>query len=295
MTLPRRRFLHLAASIAALSVAPRVACAQAYPVRPVRIVVPFAPGGPNDILARLMGQWLSGYTLLQVGPSHAINATLFEKLNFNFIRDIAPIATLVSQPQIMLVHPSVPVTTTKEFIAYAKKNPGRLNMASAGTGTGPHLTGELFKMMAGVDLVHVPYRGAGPAIVDLLGGQVQVAFIGPPASIDHIRTGKLRALAVTSATRWDGLPDVPAVDEFVQGYEASSWFGFGAPRNTSAEIIDKLNREINEGLASPKMKSRLADLGGTVLSGSPEDFGKLIADETEKWAKVVKFSGAKAG
>jgi tripartite-type tricarboxylate transporter receptor subunit TctC len=318
MTLPRRRFLHLAASIAALPAVPRIARAQAYPTRPVRIVVPFAAGGPNDILARLMGQWLTdrlgqtfvidnrpgaggnigtesvvqappdGYTLLQVGPSHAINATLFEKLNFNFIRDIAPIAMLVSQPQIMLVHPSVPTTTTPEFIAYAKKNPGKLNMASAGTGTGPHLTGELFKMMAGVDLVHVPYRGAGPAITDLLGGQVQVAFIGPPASIDHIRAGKLRALAVTSATRWEGLPDVPAVDEFVRGYEASSWFGFGAPRNTPPEIIDTLNKEINAGLANPKMKVRLADLGGTVLSGSPAAFGKLIADETEKWAKVVR-------
>jgi tripartite-type tricarboxylate transporter receptor subunit TctC len=236
--LRRRHFLHLAAGMAALPAISRVARAQTYPTRPVRIVVPFAPGGPNDILARLMGQWLSerlgqtfvvdnrpgaggnigtesvvqappdGYTLLQVGPSHAINATLFEKLNFNFIRDIAPIATLVSQPQIMLTHPSVPTKTTLEFIAYAKRNPGKLNMASAGTGTGPHMTGELFKMMAGVDLVHVPYRGAGPAIADLLGGQVQVAFIGPPASIDHIKAGKLRALAVTSKTRWEGLPDV---------------------------------------------------------------------------------------
>lgn len=282
MRLPRRRFLHLTAGIAALPAVSRIAGAQTYPTRPVRIVVPFAPGGPNDILARLIGQWLSerlgqtfiidnrpgaggnigtesvvqappdGYTLLQVGPSHAINATLFERLNFNFIRDIAPIATLVRQPQIMLVHPTVPTRTIPEFIAYAKQKPGKLNMASAGTGTGPHLTGELFKMMAGVDLVHVPYRGAGPAIADLLGGQVQVAFIGPPASIDHIRAGKLRALAVTSATRWEGLPDVPTVDEFVPGYEASSWFGFGAPRNTPVEVISRLNREINAGSQLPR-------------------------------------------
>ena len=325
MNRSRRQFLHLAVGAAALPAAPRIAWAQTYPSRPVRIVVPFAPGGPNDILARLMGQWLSerlgqtfvienrpggggntgteqviksppdGYTLLQVGPSHAINATLFDKLSFNFIRDVAPIASMVSQPQIMLVHPSVPTGTTPEFIAYAKKNPGKLNMASAGTGTGPHLTGELFKMMAGVDLVHVPYRGAGPAIADLLGGQVQVAFIGPPASIDHIKAGKLRALAVTGATRWDGLPDIPAVDEFVPGYEASSWFGFGAPRSTPADVIGTLNKEINAGLADPKMKARLAGIGGTVLAGTPADFARLIAEETDKWGKVVKFAGIKPG
>ena len=323
MTLPRRRFLQLAAGAAALPVVPRIADAQTWPARPVRIVVPFAPGGPNDILARLMGQWLSerlgqtfvienrpgaggntgteqvvkappdGYTLLQVGPSHAINATLFDKLNFNFIRDIAPIAAMVSQPLIMLVHPSVPSKTCPEFIAYAKKNPGKLNMASAGPGTGPHLTGELFKMMAGVNLVHVPYRGAGPAIADLIGGQVQIAFVGPVASIDHVRTGTLRALAVTGATRWTGLPDVPAVDEFVPGYEASSWFGFGAPRSTPIELIELLNKEMNAGLADPKIKARLDDIAGTVLSGSPADFAKLIAEETEKWGKVVKFAGIK--
>jgi tripartite-type tricarboxylate transporter receptor subunit TctC len=323
MEFPRRRFLELAAGAAALPAVSRIAAAQAYPARPVRIIVPFAPGGPNDILARLMGQWLSerlgqsfvidnrpggggnigteavikapadGYTLLQVGPSHAINATLYDKLNFDFIRDVAPIATMVSQPQVMLVHPSVSTHTVPEFIAYAKANAGKLNMASAGTGTGPHLTGELFKMMTGVNLVHVPYRGAGPAITDLLGGQVQVSFIGPPASIDHIRVGTLRALGVTTITRWEGLPDIPAVAEFVPGYEASSWFGIGAPRNTPAEVIDILNKEINAGLADPKLKARLAEIGGTVLVKTPAEFGKLIAEETDKWGKVVKFAGIK--
>ena len=226
-------------------------------------------------------------------PSNAINATLYDKLNFNFIRDIAPVAGIIRVPNVMVVHPSVPAKTVPEFIAYAKANPGKINMASAGNGTTPHMAGELFKMMAGVDMVHVPYRGGAPALTDLLGGQVQVMFDAMPSSIEHIRAGKLRALAVTTATRSEALPDIPTVGEFVPGYEASAWFGVGAPKNTPAEIIDKLNKEINAGLADPKIKARLADFGGTVLAGSPADFGKLIADETEKWAKVIKFAGIK--
>ena len=323
MKLPRRRFLHLAAGAAALPFAPRVARAQAYPTRPVRIVVPFTPGGASDITARLMGQWLSerlgqqfvidnrpgggtnigteavvrapadGYTLLMVGGYNAINATLYDKLNHNFIRDIAPVAGIIVVPNVMVVNPSVPAATVPEFIAYAKSKPGKTTMASAGTGTPSHVTGELFKMMAGVNLVHVPYRGGGPALTDLLSGQVQVMFATMPSSIEYIRAGKLRALAVATATRSEALPDVPTVGEFVPGYEASSWSGVGAPKATPAEIVDKLNKEINAGLADPKMKARLADLGGTVLPGPPSDFGKLIAEETEKWAKVVKFAGIK--
>ena len=226
-------------------------------------------------------------------PANAINATLYDKLNFNFIRDIAPVAGIIRVPNVMVVNPSVPAKTVPEFIAYAKANPGKINMASAGIGTAPHVSGELFKMMTGVDMVHVPYRGGAPALTDLLGGQVQVMFATMPASIEYIRAGKLRALAVTTATRSEALPDIPTVGEFVPGYEASAWYGIGAPKNTPAEIIDKLNKEINAGLADPKMKARLADLGGTVLAGSPADFGKLIADETEKWAKVIKFAGIK--
>jgi tripartite-type tricarboxylate transporter receptor subunit TctC len=323
MKLSRRQFLQLAAGAAALPAISRAAWAQTYPTRPVRVIVPYPPGGPNDILARLTGQWLSerlgqpfvidnrpgaggnigteavvkaspdGHTLLLVSTSSAINATLYEKLNFNFIRDIAPIATIIRQPQVMLVNPSFPAKTFPEFIAYAKANPGKINMASAGSGTGPHVAGELFKMMTGVDMVHVPYRGGGPALTDLLGGQVQVAFIGPVASIEYIRTGKLRPLAVTTATRSEALPGIPTVGDFVPGYEASTWFGVGAPRSTPAEIVDKLNREINAALADPKMKARLVDLGGMVFAGSPADFGKLIAADTEKWAKVVRFSGLK--
>ena len=285
----------------------------------------FAPGGGADIIARLIGQWLSerlgqpfiienrpgagsniateavvhapadGYTLLLVSPANAINATLYDKLNFNFIRDIAPVAGIIRVPNVMVVNPSVPAKTVPEFIAYAKANPGKLNMASAGIGTAPHVAGELFKMMAGVDMVHVPYRGDGPALTDLIGGQVQVMFAAMPSSIEYIRAGKLRALAVTTATRSEALPDIPTVGDFVPGYEASGWYGIGAPKNTPAEIIDKLNKEINAGLADPKIKARLADLGGTVLPGSPADFGKLIADETEKWAKVIKFAGHQAG
>ena len=323
MKLPRRKFLHLAAGAAALPAVSRIARAQAYPTRPVRIVVPFTPGGASDITARLMGQWLSerlgqqfvidnrpgggtnigteavvrapadGYTLLMVGGYNAINATLYDKLNHNFIRDIAPVAGIIVVPNVMVVHPSVPAATVPEFIAYAKSKPGKTTMASAGTGTPSHVTGELFKMMAGVNLVHVPYRGGGPALTDLLSGQVQVMFATMPSSIEYIRAGKLRALAVATATRSEALPDVPSVGEFVPGYEASGWFGVGAPKATPAEIVDKLNKEINAGLADPKMKARLADLGGAVLAGSPADFGKLIADETEKWGKVIRAANIK--
>ncbi|HYT15054.1 MAG TPA: tripartite tricarboxylate transporter substrate binding protein, partial [Burkholderiales bacterium] len=288
-----------------------------------RVIVPYPPGGPNDILARLMGQWLSerlgqpfvidnrpgagsnigteavvkaspdGYTLLVVGTNSAINATLYENLNFNFIRDIAPIATIIRQPQVMLVNPSFPAKTVPEFIAYAKANPGKINMASAGNGTGPHVAGELFKMITGVDMIHVPYRGGGPALTDLLAGRVQVMFLGPVGSIEYVRAGKLRALAVTTATRSDALPEIPTVGEFVPGYESSSWFGVGAPKNTPAEIVERLNKEINAALADPKMKARFADMGATVFASSPADFGGLMAEETEKWAKVVKFAGIK--
>jgi tripartite-type tricarboxylate transporter receptor subunit TctC len=324
MKLPRRKFLHLTAGAVALSAMSRLARAQIYPARPVRIIVPFAAAGAFDIMARLIGQWLSerlgqqfvvenrpgaggnigtevvvrapadGYTLLMVGTPGAINATLYDKLNFNFIRDIAPVAGVIRGPYVMVVNPSVPAKTVPEFVAYAKANPGKISMGSPGVGTSPHVAGELFKMMAGVDMVHVPYRGAGPALVDLIAGQVQVTFASMPSSVGYIRTGKLRALAVTTATRSEVLPDVPTVGEFVPGYEASGWYGIGAPKGTPVEIIDMLNKEINAALGDPKMKARLADLGGTPLLGSPADFGKLIADETEKWGKVVKFTGIKA-
>ena len=324
MKLPRRNFLHLAAGAAALPAVSRFAWAQAYPSRPVRIVLPFAPGGVNDITARLIGQLLTerlgqqflienrtggggnigieavvrspadGYTLLVVGTTAAINATLFEKLNYNFIRDIAPVASIIRVPHVMQVNPSLPVATVPEFIAYAKANPGKISMGSGGNGSPAHVTGELFKMMTGVNLTHVPYRGAGPAITDLLGGQIQVTFTDMAASIEYIRAGKLRALAVTTATRSEALPDIPTVGDFVSGFEASQWVGLCAPKNTPPEIIGKLNAEINTGLADPKLKARLADLGGKVLPSSPADFGKLIADDTEKWGKVVKFAGIKA-
>jgi len=324
MKLPRRQFLHLAAGATALTVVSRIASAQTYPTRPVRIIVGFAPGGATDIMARLMGQSLSerlgqqfvvenrpgaasnvgteavvnaapdGYTLLVVTSVNAINATLYEKLNFNLIRDIAPVASTHREPFVMEANPSVPVKTVAEFIAHAKANPGKINMASAGIGSGNHISGELFKMMTGVNLVHVPYRGGGPALVDLLGGQVQVMFATMSSSIEYVRGGKLRALAVTTATRSPVLPDIPTVAEFVPGYESSFWTGVGAPKNTPAEIVDKLNKEINAALADPKMKARLADLGATALPSSPADFGKFIADETEKWGKVVKFAGLKA-
>jgi tripartite-type tricarboxylate transporter receptor subunit TctC len=323
MKLPRRQFLHLAAGAAALPALSRFAWAQAYPARPVRIVVPFAAGGSTDITARLIGQWLSerlgqqfvienrpgagsnigtelvvnappdGYTLLLVGASSAINATLYEKLNFNFLRDITAVAGVISVPFIMAVNPSFPAKTVSEFIAYARANPGKVTMASGGNGTAGHLSGELFKMMAGLNMVHVPYRGEAPALTDLLGGHVQAMFGTMPASIEYIRAGKLRALAVTSARRSEALPDLPRVGDFLPGYETSAWQGVGAPKNTPVEIIDRLNKEINAGLADPKINARVADMGGTALAGSPADFGKLIADETEKWGKVVKFSGAK--
>jgi tripartite-type tricarboxylate transporter receptor subunit TctC len=322
MKLPRRRFLHLAAGAAALPTVPRFAWAQAYPRRPVRIIVGFAPGGAADIMARLIGQWLServgqqfvvenrpgaagniateavvrsppdGYTLLLANSVNAINATLYDKLNFDLIRDIAPVASIHREPNVMEVNPSVPAKTVAEFITYAKA--GKINMASAGIGSISHVSGELFKMMTGVSLVHVPYRGAGPALVDLLGGQVQVSFSTMSSSIEYVRAGKLRALAVTTATRSPVLPDIPTVNEFVPGYESSFWSGIGAPRNTPAEIIDKLNKAINAGFADPKLKARLADLGSTALAGSPADFGQLIAEETEKWGKVIQAANIKA-
>jgi tripartite-type tricarboxylate transporter receptor subunit TctC len=322
--LPRRRqFLHLVAGAAALSAVSHISWAQTYPTRPVRIIDGFAAGGPADIVARLIAQWLSerlgqpfvvenrpgagttiateavvrappdGYTLLLAATPAAINATLYEKLNFNFIRDIVPVASLIRAPSVLEVNPSVPAKTVPEFIAYAKANPGKLTMASGGIGAPSHLFGELFKFMTGVNLVHVPYRGAAPAVTDLLAGQVQVYFDPLPNSIGYIRAGKVRPLAITSATRSEALPDVPTVGEFVPGYEASVWWGVGAPKNTPSQIIDKLNEAINAGLADPKIRARLADLGGTPLVGSPADFGKLIADDTEKWGKVIRSANIK--
>jgi len=324
MKLPRRLFLHLAAGAAALPAVSRLARAQAYPTRPVRLIVGFAPGGTTDIGARLMGQWLSerlgqqfvienrtgaatniateavvrspadGHTLLVVTASNAINATLYDKLSFNFIRDIAPVAGIIRYPLVMQVNPSFPARTVAEFISYAKSNPGRISYGSGGNGTSIHVASELFKMMAGVDMIHVPYRGGAPAMTDLMAGQVQVVFNPVPESMELIRAGKLRPLAVTTATRSEVLPDIPTVGDFVPGYKASAVQGLGAPRNTSAEIVDKLNKEINAGLADPKLKARFTDLGATVFPVSPTDFGKFMAEETEKWSKVVKFSGAKS-
>jgi tripartite-type tricarboxylate transporter receptor subunit TctC len=318
MKLPRRQFLHLAASAAALPIVSRVAWAQAYPTRPVRLIVGAPAGGGFDIVARLMGQWLSerlgrsfvienrpgagsniateavvralpdGYTLLLVTSVNAISTSLYEKLSFNLGRDIAPVAGITRVPNVTVVNPSVPSKTIPEFIAFAKANPGKLNMASGGNGTTGHLSGELFKVMTGVDMVHVPYRGTAPALTDLLGGQVQVMFATMPSSIAYIRAGKLRPLAVTTTTRSDELPEVPTVADFVPGYEASTWYGIGVPTGTPGEIIGKLNKEINTALADPTFKARLADVGGSALSGSPADFGRLIADETEKWGKVIR-------
>ena len=309
------------ALIAAAGIGP--ARALDYPTRPVHVIVGYPAGGTVDILARLVGQYLSerlgqqfvidnrsgagnnigtevvvnaapdGYTLLLVNPANGINATLYEKLPFNFIRDIAPVAGIIRVPNVMEVNPAVPAKTVAEFIAYAKANPGKVNMASSGNGTSIHVSGELFKMMSGVDMLHVPYRGSAPALTDLMGGQVQVLFDNMPSSIEYLKAGKLRPLAVTTATRSQALPDVPTVAETVPGYEASAWFGLGAPKGTPAEIVDKLNAAVNAGLADPKLKARLADLGGTMMVGTPADFGKVIAEETEKWAKVVKFSGAR--
>jgi tripartite-type tricarboxylate transporter receptor subunit TctC len=322
MKLSRRRALHVATtSTVALLMAPSIASAQAYPARPVRIVVGFAAGGTGDILARLIGQWLSerfgqpiivdnrpggggnisaeavvrappdGYTLLQVGTSHAVNTTLY-KLDFDLMRDIAPVAGIARAHLVMLVHPSFPAKTVPEFIAYAKAHPGKINMASAGSGSSPRLAGELFKLMTGIEMVHVPYRGGAPAMSDLIAGQVQVMFSNLPA-VEYVRAGRLRALAVTTPERSDEFPDVPTIGEFVPGYEASAWYGIGAPGGTPAGIIDKLNKETNAALADPKIKARLTEFGGTILAGSPVDFGTFIAAETDKWAKVVKFAGLK--
>ena len=323
MNIPRRSFLHLAAGAAALPVASRIAWAQGYPRRPVRMIVPFAPGGVADIVARLIGQSLSdrlgrqfitenrpgaggntgieavvrappdGYTLLIAGPFCAINATLYEKLNYSFVRDIAPVAGVVRVPNVLVVNPSVPANTIPEFIAYAKANPGKVNMASGGNGTLTHMAGELFKIMADIEMQHVPYRGGAPALTDLLAGQVQVYFASMPEAIEYIKAGEVRPLAVTSAARSEALPDIPTVADFVPSYEASGWQGIGAPKNAPAEIVAKLNSEINTCFTDPKIKARLADFGATVMPGSPADFGKLIADETEKWAKVVRSANIK--
>jgi tripartite-type tricarboxylate transporter receptor subunit TctC len=324
MKLPRRNFLHLASGAAALPAVSRFARAQAYPTRPVRLIVPFGSAGATDITARLMGQWLSerlgqqfiienrpgaggnigteavvraapdGHTLVMAGNFNAWNATLYDKLNFNFIRDIAPIASIIRFPNIMVVNPSVPAKTLPEFIAYAKSNPGKINMASSGIGTSPHIFGELFKMMAGVNLVHVPYRSIAAAMTDLVSGQVQFMSVTTAASNNYVKAGTLRALAVTSLTRLEELPNIPAVGEVLSGYEASIWFGIGAPKATPAEIVGKLNKQVNAGLDDPKLKRRLIDLGGTLLAGSPADFGKLLADETEKWGNVIQALNIKA-
>jgi tripartite-type tricarboxylate transporter receptor subunit TctC len=323
MTPTRRQFLHLAAGAGAVPAVSRNARAQAYPARPVRIIVGYPSGGSNDILARLMAQWLSermgqqfvienrpgagsniateaavradpdGYTLLMVSAANMSNAALYDKLSYNFIRDFAPVAGVMRVPLVMEVNPSIPAKTVPEFIAYAKANPGKINFASGGIGTSIHLSGELFKMMTGIEMQHVPYRGNGPALTDLLGGQVQIMFDTMPAAIGYVRAGQLRALAVTTAIRSEALPDIPTVGEYVPGYEASSLYGIAAPSNTSAEIVDKLNREINAALADPVMQTRLADLGGIVIAGSPAEFGKLIAVETDKWAKVIRTGNIK--
>jgi tripartite-type tricarboxylate transporter receptor subunit TctC len=320
--LPRRQFLHLAAGAAALPAASRFAWAQAYPSRPVRIVVGFAAGGGVDIVARLIGQWLSerlgqpfvienrpgagsniateavirapadGYTLLTAANPNTVNVTLYDRLNYNFLRDMAPVAGIVREAFVLTVHPSFPAKTLQEFISYGKANPDRVNMASTGTGAGAHMSGELFKFMTGVNLVP-PYRGTAPALADLIGGQVQVMFSSMPGSIEHIKAGKLRALAVTTTKRSDALPDIPTIAEFVPGYEATAWYGICAPRNTPAYIVDTLNKEINAGLADPKLVARFSESGGMLLGGSPGDFGKLLADETEKWGKVIRAANIK--
>ena len=323
MTIRRRQFLTLAGAAVALPALPRMARAQAYPARPVRIVIGYTPGGSADITARLMTQWLTerlgqsfviesrpgagtniateavvnappdGYTLLLVAPANAINATLYEKMNHNFLRDIVPVAGIIRFPNVVVVNPSVPVKTIPELIAYAKANPGKLNMASSGNGSTIHMSGELFKMMTGVNMTHIPYRGGAPALTDMVGGQVQVMFDNIPTATEFVRSGQLRGLAVTGAGRSETLADLPTVADFLPGYEAYSWYGVGAPKGTPAEIVEKLNREINAILAEPKANERFRELGATVIPGSPADFGKWVADETEKWGKVVKFAGAK--
>jgi len=324
MKLPRRQFLRLAAGAAAIPAYSHTAWAQTYPARPVRLVVGYAAGGGTDITARLISQWLSerfnqhfvvenrggagtnigteavvrappdGYTLLLATGANAVNATLYEKLNFNFMRDIAPVAAVIRVPHVIVVNPTLPAKTLTEFIAYAKANPGKVNMGSAGTGGPDHMAGELFKMIAGVEMTHVPYRGLSPALSDLMGGQVQVIFSSLPAAIEHVRADKLRALAVTTATRSQALPEIPTVDALFPGYEASQWYGIGVPKNTPFEIVERLNKELNAGLTDAKLSARLADLGGTVLPGSPANFGKLIADDTAKWGKVIRAAGIKA-
>jgi tripartite-type tricarboxylate transporter receptor subunit TctC len=324
MKLPRRRVLHLAALAATLPALSRAAGAETYPARPVRVIVYFAAGGGNDITARLIGQWLSerlgqgfvvenrpggggnvgteavvraepdGYTVLLVSSPNTTNATLYDNLNFNFIRDIAPVAGISRDPNVMVVNPSVPAKTVPEFIAYAKANPGVINYATAGIGSSQHMTAEMFKMMAGISMVHVPHRGTAPALQSLLGGQVQVMFASMPSVLGYVRGGQLRALAVSIAKRSDVLPDLPTIGEFLPGFEASVFYGIGAPKNTPPEIVERLNKEINAGLVDPDLKARLTDLGGAELPGSPADFGKLIANETEKWAKVIKFANIKA-
>jgi tripartite-type tricarboxylate transporter receptor subunit TctC len=321
MKLPRRQLLHLLAGATAFTAASRVASAQSYPTRAVKIVVPVAAGGANDVTGRLIGQWLSdrlgqqffienrpgagtnvgteavirssadGYTLLIAGSSAVINATLFRSLNFNFIRDTAPIAGIVRVPQVMQVNTTLPARSVPEFIAYAKANPGKIAMGSGGNGSPAHIVGEYFKLMTHTDLVHVPYRGAAPAVTDLLGGQIQLAFTEMATSLSHIRAGRLRALAVTTATRSEALPDIPTLGEFIPGFEASQWVGLVAPRDTSTMIIERLNREINAALGDPTVKARFADLGGVVLPGSPADFGRLIREETDKWAEVIRAAG----
>src|SRR5450759_522783 len=323
MKFPRRQFLHLAAGAALLPGVSNIARAQSYPTRPIRLIVGYTPGGSADLTARLMGQWLSerlgqsfvienrpgggtniateaavradpdGYTFLLVAPANAINATLYGKLNFNFLRDIEPVAGIIRFPNVVVVNPSLPIKSIPELIAYAKANPGKLNMASSGNGSTIHMSGELFKMLTGIDMVHVPYRGGAPALTDLIAGQVHVMFDNIPTCAEHVKSGRLRGLAVTSTTRSEVLPDLPTVADFLPGYEASAWYGFGAPKNTPAEIIDRLNKEINAILADPAAKARFAELGAFLLPGTAADFGKLLADETEKWGKLVKFAGAK--
>jgi len=323
MKLQRRQFLQLAAGAAALPVTSGIAGAQTYPARPVRLVIGYTPGGSADLTARLMGQWLSerlgqsfvienrpgggtniateavvraapdGYTLMLVAPANAINATLYDKLNFDFLRDIEPVAGIIRFPNVVVVNPSLPINSIPELIAYAKANPGKLNMASSGNGSTIHMSGELFKMLTGINMVHVPYRGGAPALTDLIAGQVQVMFDNIPTCAEHVKSGKLRGLAVTSTTRSEVLPDLPVVADFLPGYEASAWYGIGAPKGTPLEIIERLNKAVNEILADPKAKARFAELGAFLLPGSAVDFGKLLANETDKWGKVVKFAGAK--
>jgi tripartite-type tricarboxylate transporter receptor subunit TctC len=323
MKISRRKFLHLAAGSGALPVLSRAAQAQAYPSRPVHVIVPFAAAGPNDIVARVVGQWLTehlgqpfvienrpgagtnigtelvvhappdGYTVLVVSSSHAINATLYDKLNFSFIRDIAPVASIMRVPNVMVVNPAFPARSVREFIDYGKANPGKLNFASSGVGASNHMSGELFKFMTGLDMTHVPYRSSGPALTDLISGQVQVMFDAMSSSVEHIRAGRLRPLGVTTATKADALPETPVIADVVPGYEVSNWFGFGMPRSTPADVITTFNKAVEEALADPKLKARLADLGGILMPGSPADFGKLIAEETEKWGKVIRSANIK--